>query len=121
MTDEWDRRTLNTILDRYYRVEVIEVKKYQFDESGIYYIPDVYEYEKFLEYIKSFPMITTPCVFGMHDNADIIKDQQETSLMFSSILATQVSVNHNPIFNPMITPVLLLYRVSLDYSGYQGK
>lgn len=99
MTDEWDRRTLNTILDRYYRVEVIEVKEYQFDASGIYYIPEVYQHEKFLEYIRSLPMITTPSVFGMHDNADIIKDQQETSLMFSSILATQVRIDHNPIFN----------------------
>lgn len=95
VTDEWDRRTLNTILDRYYRVEVLEVKEYQFDESGIYYIPEVYEHEKFLEYIRTFPLTTTPSIFGMHDNADIIKDQQETSLMFTSLLATQVRIDHD--------------------------
>lgn len=108
MTDEWDRRTLNTILDRYYRVEVLEVKEYQFDDSGIYYIPEVYQYEEFLEYIRTFPMITTPSVFGMHDNADIIKDQQETSLMFSSILATQVRIDRDRIFNPVTRSFIVL-------------
>lgn len=90
MTDEWDRRTLNTILARFYRYEVIAQSKYLFDPSGIYYVPTVSTHADFLEYIKSFPMTTAPSVFGMNENADIIKDQQETTLMLSSILSTQV-------------------------------
>lgn len=90
MTDEWDRRTLNTILAKFYCPEVIAKQKYQFDPSGIYFVPAVTTHTEFLEYIKSFPMATAPSVFGMNENADIIKDQQETTLMLSSILATQV-------------------------------
>ncbi|CAK9814603.1 Dynein axonemal heavy chain 7 [Anthophora plagiata] len=89
VTDEWDRRTLNTILERFYCNEVIARKKYLFDPSGIYYVPDVTSHNEYLEYVRSFPMITAPSVFGMNENADIIKDQQETALMLSSILSTQ--------------------------------
>ena len=92
MTDEWDRRTLNTILVRFYCMEVITQEKYLFDPSGIYYVPQVSNHEEFLDYIRSFPMTTAPSVFGMNENADIIKDQQETTLMLSSLLATQVRI-----------------------------
>nr|XP_031838488.1 dynein heavy chain 7, axonemal-like [Nomia melanderi] len=90
VTDEWDRRTLNTILAKFYSFELLAEKKYLFDPSSLYYVPDAVTRDDFLEYVKSFPMSTAPSVFGMNENADIIKDQQETTLMLSSVLATQV-------------------------------
>lgn len=91
VTDEWDRRTLNTILTRFYHEDVIVAdRKYLFDLSDLYYIPSVSEYSQFLDYVRELPMTTAPSVFGMHENADIIKDQQESYLMLSSILTTQV-------------------------------
>ncbi|KYM93367.1 Dynein heavy chain 7, axonemal [Cyphomyrmex costatus] len=90
VTDEWDRRTLNTILTQFYHEDVIVAdQKYLFDPSGLYYIPPVSEYSQFLDYVRELPMTTMPSVFGMHENADIIKDQQESYLMLSSILTTQ--------------------------------
>lgn len=61
--------------------------------TGVYYCPSEREYEAFMNYTKSLPLITPPGVFGMNENADIMKDQQETNLMFSTILLTQVSVS----------------------------
>lgn len=62
-----------------------------FDESSdLYYCPTVKEYDTYLEFTKRLPLIVEPSVFGMHENADIIKDQQETDLLFKSLLSTQV-------------------------------
>lgn len=58
--------------------------------SEKYYCPDKEDYEEFMEYTRSLPLITHPEVFGMNENADIMKDQQEVNLMFTSILLTQV-------------------------------
>ncbi|XP_014284130.1 dynein axonemal heavy chain 7 isoform X1 [Halyomorpha halys] len=90
VTDDWDRRTLNTILRKFYCPPILDTEKlYKFDPSGLYYCPKATSYEDYLKYVKTLPLITSPSVFGMNDNADIMKDQQETQLMFSSILLTQ--------------------------------
>lgn len=60
---------------------------------GTYYCPSCQEYDEFMRYTKSLPLITHPEVFGMNENADIMKDQQESSLLFTSTLLTQVKSN----------------------------
>ncbi|XP_044576956.1 dynein axonemal heavy chain 7 [Cotesia glomerata] len=90
VTDVWDRRTLNTILSKYYCEKIITEDKYYFDNTTeIYCCPNAKEYNVYLEYTKQLPLITSPSVFGMNNNADIIKDQQETDLLFSSLLLTE--------------------------------
>jgi len=39
VTDDWDRRTLITILKKFYCPELVNTEKYDFDESGLYYTP----------------------------------------------------------------------------------
>ena len=50
----------------------------RFSESGIYYAPKEGPYQSYIDYIRSLPLNPNPEVFGLHDNADITKDNQET-------------------------------------------
>ncbi|KAG8227082.1 hypothetical protein J437_LFUL007419 [Ladona fulva] len=92
VTDDWDRRTLMTILNKFYTPELIEKgHEYNFDPEGLYVVPEVSTHSQFFDYAKSLPLITSPEVFGFHVNADITKDQQETHLLFLGLLMTQGS------------------------------
>ena len=76
VTDDWDRRTLKTILSKFYSPEIVKKEPfYMDDESDIYYAPPDSDYESYLDYIRSLPYVARPSVFGMHANVDITKDQ----------------------------------------------
>jgi hypothetical protein len=39
VTDDWDRRTLKTLLAKCYCPAIIDTDEFRFDESGLYYAP----------------------------------------------------------------------------------
>lgn len=91
VTDDWDRRCLNTILEDFY-CEAGLGDGYSFSPSGDYTAPNGdYTQDEVKEYVKTFPKITKPEVFGMHANADISKDKKETDSLLTNILLTQSS------------------------------
>ncbi|XP_010001540.1 PREDICTED: dynein heavy chain 3, axonemal [Chaetura pelagica] len=87
VTDDKDRRLLLSLLSIVYSKD-IEQDKYMLTTGGDYYIPPHGPYESYIEYIQSLPIITHPEVFGLHENADITKDNQETNQLFHGILLT---------------------------------
>ena len=89
VTDDKDRRLLMSLLSTFICRELVESENYAFSESGIYYAPgDSEDQSGYLDYIRALPLNPLPEVYGLHDNADITKDNQETIELFSTILST---------------------------------
>ena len=88
VTDDKDRRSLLSILSIYINGEVVNSDDYKFSPSGLYYAPPKGKYQSYVDYIRSLPLNPTPEVFGLHDNADITKDNAETRDLFDGVLTT---------------------------------
>ena len=65
----------------------------RFSPSGLYYSPPAGPYQSYLTYIRSLPLIPNPEVFGLHENADITKDNQETS----QVMTPPARQFHSPV------------------------
>ncbi|XP_065826535.1 dynein axonemal heavy chain 3-like isoform X2 [Oscarella lobularis] len=88
VTDDLDRRLLTSTLSIFYCHEMIVNDDYRFSASGNYYAPPKGEYQDYIDYIRSLPITPHPEVFGLHENADITKDNHETQQLFDGILLT---------------------------------
>ncbi|GAB1598116.1 dynein heavy chain 3, axonemal-like [Argonauta hians] len=88
VTDAHDRRLIMSLLKKFYCHDIISNEDYKFSESGLYYAPPSGTLDFYLEYIRGLPYIPHPEVFGLHENADISKDQQETQQLFEDVLLT---------------------------------
>ncbi|XP_045534007.1 dynein axonemal heavy chain 7 [Papilio machaon] len=89
VTDDWDRRCLNTILFKFYNPRAVEENKYPLDPSGVYYIPTLKEHADFIAFARSLPAATPPSVFGFHANADITKHFREAEELLDTAILTQ--------------------------------
>merc|ERR1711902_109027 len=86
VTDDWDRRCLMTILNSYYNkdlilnenIETIFINKLKDGKLNYY-----------KQYIDNLPFQDDPVVFGMHENANITHQTQETNTMIDTVLSIQ--------------------------------
>ncbi|KAJ3207853.1 Dynein heavy chain 6, axonemal [Entophlyctis luteolus] len=88
VTDDWDRRTLNSILGKFYTPKILE-DDYKFSPSGVYYAPSDIDLNGFRSYIDSLPFSEEPSIFGMHENANISYQMQEAKRVIKTILDVQ--------------------------------
>ncbi|CAE7517637.1 DNAH7, partial [Symbiodinium microadriaticum] len=88
VTDDKDRRTLTCILERFYCPAFLE-KEHSISPSGIFTCPPDGSRQSFLDFIESLPLVAAPEVFGMHDNATLTRDQNDTNNLLRSMLDTE--------------------------------
>ncbi|XP_012645608.2 dynein axonemal heavy chain 3 [Microcebus murinus] len=87
VTDDKDRRLLLSLLSTFYCKE-IEQDHYRLAPGDTYYIPPHGSYQTYIDYLRGLPITAHPEVFGLHENADITKDNQETNQLFQGVLLT---------------------------------
>jgi len=88
VTDDWDRRCLLCILHNFYTVDILK-EDYKLSQSGIYFAPLYPTLDEYRKYIDSLPLNDPPEVFGMHDNANITCQSNESATLLKTILKMQ--------------------------------
>nr|CAB3238690.1 dynein heavy chain 6, axonemal-like [Phallusia mammillata] len=88
VTDAIDQRCLRTILSRFFREETLN-PDYKFSESGVYFAPAFDKMDEYQEYVNKLPISDDPEVFGMHNNANLAFQRQETGNLVNTILEVQ--------------------------------
>ncbi|GLD95206.1 hypothetical protein PINS_up003848 [Pythium insidiosum] len=78
VTDDWDRRCLMSILSKYYTLEILR-EGYVFSQSGTYRVPSNLAHPKILEYLQGLPALDNPELFGMHENANVTYERNESA------------------------------------------
>ena len=64
-----------------------------FLSPGIYYAPDYTTLDEYRQYIEGLPLIDNPEIFGMHENANIAFQTQETHNLIFTILDVQPRIS----------------------------
>lgn len=60
----------------------------RFCPSGLYHVPPEGDHASYIAYINSLPVFPLPEAFGLHENADITKDLQQTEGMLDTLILT---------------------------------
>jgi dynein heavy chain len=88
VTDDKDKRLIATILKSYMCPEVIE-DGHKFSKSGLYFSPEAGVQADYLNYIESLPLKPDPEVFGLHENAEIITNQNQGLTLLTDVQTLQ--------------------------------
>jgi dynein heavy chain len=88
VTDDKDRRTLLCILRRFYAADFLK-EHHDISPSGIFHCPEDGDRTSYIDFIDKLPLVAAPEVFGLHDNATLTKDQNDTQQLLNSVLDTE--------------------------------
>ena len=92
ITDDWDRRCMNTLLEEYVCPAAME-PGYHYSADDLYVQPPVGTHAEYLDVLKKWPIKPHPEAFGLHENADITCAQNEVKILFESVLMLQPRVS----------------------------
>lgn len=91
VTEESDRRTLTSLLARFFTPNIHEPKYGLCSLKDSYQVPHVGPLSSYVEYVGALPDVTPTEVFGLHVNADMTKEQSMTEAMLAALLMTESS------------------------------
>ncbi|XP_037940546.1 dynein heavy chain 3, axonemal-like [Teleopsis dalmanni] len=92
VTDDKDRRLILSLLNLVYNPNTVAVENFSLSQSGHYKIPSLPTRVNAIEYISTFALSPQPEVFGLHENADINRNNKETDSLINGVLLTQTDL-----------------------------
>lgn len=92
VTDELDRRCLISILNQFYKPDVLAVDNFNFSSNGVYRVPEQGSFHTMIDYVTGLPQEDDPEVFSMHSNADIALQRNELNRLIETIIHLQPRV-----------------------------
>lgn len=95
VTDDKDRRLLQTLLRRCYTPAIMS-DQHNFSPSGTYFAPPEGGLKDFQAHVDALPLNDEPSAFGLHENADITSSAVEAR----RLLRVAVAVHHHPPVQP---------------------
>jgi len=88
VTDDKDIRLIDSIQRRFVNDKTVEIGS-SFSSSGIYCTIEGGSKAEYQEYISNLPLIPKPEAFGLHDNAEITTNQNDTRIILELTLSVQ--------------------------------
>eukprot|EP00742_Colponemidia_sp_Colp-10_P004283 GILJ01004568.1.p1 GENE.GILJ01004568.1~~GILJ01004568.1.p1 ORF type:complete len:2868 (+),score=508.60 GILJ01004568.1:1-8604(+) len=88
VTDANDAKCMRAILGNLFSPRILE-DDFKFSPSGVYFAPPEGSLESVKEYIQTLPLTDPPEVFGLHENADITFEYNESRSIVNSVISIQ--------------------------------
>jgi len=88
VTDDKDGRLIITILGTFINAGCM-TDGFAYSKSGLYKVIPPGDKEDYLEYIRTLPLNPQPEAFGLHENAEITTNMNETNDLLDNVLSMQ--------------------------------
>ena len=85
VTDDQDRRLLLTMIHKYFSDNVLD-DRFKFTLDDVYKMPRSSDKQVYLDYVHNFHNTDHPELFGLHQNANISYQSQETHKIIQTII-----------------------------------
>ncbi|OHT16379.1 Dynein heavy chain family protein [Tritrichomonas foetus] len=92
VTDDWDRRTLLSHLQKILCPEILQ-DGFAFDEQKLFSVPEQRGFQNMLSHIAGYPTDDSPDVFGLHLNAQMAAQMSSAKDFINSVQNVQPRVS----------------------------
>ena len=86
--DNIDRLLISSLLKKFYSPDILTNEPYRFCEIDDYFIPGYSSYNEYINYITRLPLSVEPEVIGLHNNAIMLRNYQDSQQLIDSIFYT---------------------------------
>jgi len=89
VTDDWDRRNLICMLRRFYLPAQLDDGYMYAADTDVYFCPADGDLDVYTKFVNGLPTTETVGLFGLHANAKISYEKQESDLVVTTVMSIQ--------------------------------